>query len=438
MGLPPSVSNRVFARIGAHAAGDLQRSLATLAGLFVVSLAGACAAHSTPPARPAPRETVRRLRLDPVSTQELWFADELAPLEDAIAAAVQRSQPGSYDVVPYHELRELWSSVQQGHLPGRQVTCPAPPAPDVLASVLYPPEVAVGSPRVRCQGAECSVELDVVAYDRDEPRALAQFRTTVPAQGGPSAWAASLAQHGFARATPRPDQGGLGIGGVSGGVERLGLHARMRDVVYSDNWTQPPREAQFQKVAAELEACQLAAPARRDFWMHPTMIAVNAQGKVVRCEPRYLHRLPEPGFACKCDVLRSMDFGPGADGRRASFELEALRSEPRGSVVRYGHMGGVTSADPWVTLGEDGVKDELIGPCLEGIAPPLELKLPVHLSVDADGKVTAVQATFPEQLSGGTVACLEHVLGSAQLSCPAQDHAEVDTSLTLHVMVVQR
>src|SRR5689334_1942602 len=69
-----------------------------LLALLVTQLGAACTTHPTPSLPPS-QTAVRRLRFDPVFTEELWFADELAPLEDAIAAQFASGKYGPYDVV---------------------------------------------------------------------------------------------------------------------------------------------------------------------------------------------------------------------------------------------------------------------------------------------------------------------------------------------------
>lgn len=182
-------------------------------------------------------------------------------------------------------------------------------------------------------------------------------------------------------------------------------------------------------------------PIRRDWWAQPMLIEVNASGQVTRCEPKYVDRFAPPQFACQCDVLRGIDFGRGADGRRASFNLWTTEvtagSAHSTDLYRSAYLKDTAADDPTALLGSQelpaGVED-----CLHAVKQPVEVDVPVRFTVAADGRVHTADPRWPALLPPTVTECMDAALAKARFTCPLSGQAHVNASLSISVRPYRR
>jgi hypothetical protein len=161
-------------------------------------------------------------------------------------------------------------------------------------------------------------------------------------------------------------------------------------------------------------------------------------GRVSRCEAQHPDHLPPPGFSCRCDVLRRMEFGIGTPGRRASFSLDVSErraaSGPRDALLRSASFLRTGADDPTAALGTNAVPNDVLERCLAPVAAPLgEVEVPVRFDVGPDGRVREHAATWPEALPAATTRCLDAALAGARFNCPLSGAARVEGRLSLRV-----
>ncbi len=389
----------------------------------------------------------RELWLTPphVYGEAVWFPDELEPLGDAVAELLAEPTYGGYQVRLNAELRLLWRSVQLGRLPGVSQACDAQPPPAELAKVLYR-GASKGEVRVDCEAVSCEL-LVIVSAPRPKPKEplnyeeTARFGAELPAAESPDQWAARL-RDGLLQRVPPPEHppGGLGLGGLATPGQPPGIYATVHAVSQVGPWDHKLKSAEFQPLAKQLHACSQTKRPWRDWWGQPYVIEVTPSGQLSRCEFPYRERLPPPDFSCGCQVLRGMSFGAAEGVRRARFYLDTFvyktagPKAERAPLYRSAYLADQVSSDPTAVLGSGEVARSDLLPCLASISQPIgEVKIPVHFSVGADGRVAQHQSTWPAVVNTAARACLDAILAKARFNCPLSGRARISAQLDIAV-----
>jgi hypothetical protein len=383
-----------------------------------------------------------QLWLSPLKTYDgVWFPDELAPVEDALAAALERQW--GFQVTPPEQLRRQWAMVQQGRLPGRRTVCDAAPPPGRLTQVLMA-HARHGEPELRCEAGSCQVELPIYGPGGPEAERVEEARFALPVAPGstPAQWVAALEQDRLTRVpVPEDGMGGFGVGGLTLPGRAPGLYVVLNSVDLQGTWTEPLEAGRFEAVKADLHACRQPGAVWRDWWGQPFQIELSPAGEVTRCEYPHVDHLPPPAYACQCAQLRKVGFGPGAPGRRARFYLdltELKAADPNAPapdpLYRSAYLAERTADDESAVLGTGEVRGQDLAACLAPVTAELpELRVPVALSLDAEGRVVRQAVAWGEALSPELHRCLEGVLAGARFNCPLSGKAEVQAQLSLSV-----
>jgi hypothetical protein len=368
-----------------------------------------------------------------VSGGPILFADERAPVVDAVAAWFSAHPGEGLRPISPPEVRALWSDVQRGKLPGRAEVCSAPPPPAMLTEHVYAHASRAGV-GVTC-AQTCTLEVVVertdlpgAAASEASTREIARFAASLPLD--PQGWPAAVAS--LHRVEP-PTDDEIGLGGLLGGGS--GVQVVVYDVERTGTWSKAIDNALLQPVAMRFDACDRNAPRWRDWYGQPFVVEVDAQGRVGRCEPPYPDHLPTPSFACACAVLRDVDFGPGSAPRRASFSATVVRTRSGPAPATYPSAGleGATADDPTALLGRGQLDDPAVAACLGDVPAPVDVSIPTTFEVDAGGRVTKhAAAEWPKAIARAK-DCLEKELAAAQFDCPLSGRAHVRASL--HVTV---
>jgi hypothetical protein len=402
--------------------------------LAAILLLGSQRAHAKGSGAPA-----RELLLEAVGVYEhrVWFAEELAPLADALAEVLGKP-PFGYRVIPPAELRKLWAEVQQGRLPGRAGVCALPPPPALLAEHLHP-DALWTRPEIRCAKGGCRLELVLwqrkpAKDDERRDKQVGGFSARLPLKEGVAEWAARIRRDGLKRGV-KAREGGLI--GTLGGAPAPELQVNLSYVTQSGDWSYRLASDRFQPKVKEFHAC-VSSPRRwADWWAQSFVVEVNAAGRVDRCEATHPDHLPPPEFACQCGVLGKMDFQPGASGRRASFYVDLIVPRapvPDDGYYRNAYVAEKHADDRSAILGSGEVESEALLACLRPVRANLgDLKVPAHFSVGADGIPTSVAVEWPPSLPPQVAQCLDDVVRAARFNCPLSGKAEVDAGLSISV-----
>jgi hypothetical protein len=380
------------------------------------------------------------LWLEPVRVfGRVLFADETAPVADALAEVLARPDYGGWHVEAPGKLRALWSEAQAGRLPGRSGVCEAAPPPALLGQALRP-GASHAEADARCGMDDCT--LTVVVYadaPRNEGRGeeRGRFAAKLPANETPAQWAERLRGGALARVAPPSEDGTSVLGDLAGLALEPGLHVSLQGVTQSGDWAYDLDESRFQPRAQALRACAPRDGVWRDWWAQPFQIELSAEGHVIRCEAQHPDHLPPPGFACECDVMRGMFFGLGTPGRRAQFDLGVYEGGVRSTrdpLVRRAYVLVKDASDATASLGTRAVDEVALAACLGDVHDPLpEIEVPVRFEVDAEGAVRAHHADWPAALPAASTACLDQVLARGRFNCPLSGAASLDARLSLAV-----
>jgi hypothetical protein len=403
----------------------------------------------TPPVPPAAAKPVareaRELLLEParVYGHSVWFADELAPVADAVAEVLARPKSGGFRVVPPQEMRALWAAVQQGQLPEWKETCTAVPPPALLGEHLHP-RAQVGSIEVRCTKRACKLVVEIHRHDPtpDGERGyarVARYGASLPTRESPAEWAARLRRSGLAPSPWPREAGGLGLSGtIEDDGDKSEAWAVVNGIEQSGGWTYTLDPDFFAAKSRELAACTPGPWVWRDWWTQSVVISVNGDGRMSRCEPALPDHLPPPEFACWCGVLAHLGFQAGAGERRASFDIHTFlpaRHSVRDKYFRVAYLGRKRADDVSAILGTGEVDDRDLIACLGPVTSEMrDVKVPLHFTVRADGQATPTRVRWPAAIPRPAAACLDGVLARARFACPLSGHAEVDAYLSVSIL----
>ena len=380
----------------------------------------------------------------------VWFADELVPIEEAVAAALARPELGGYVVRPVSEMRAFWRDVQAGHLPGVAAVCGAPPSPARLARLVHR-AASIADLRADCPAAKgagdapaaCVFEVTVstprpAKGDPDRLVETARFRALLPPGESPVRWAERLRAGALKKERgAAPAVGGLGIASAGSSTDEHGaVHLNLDEVTLSGTWSKPLTLFPFAAQKAALAACMRPARPFRDDWVQPYVIEVDAAGGAVRCEVQHIAHLPRPEQACVCGALRGASFGAGAPGRRATFVLSIV--PPADAAAGDGLQRSLvpeelTASDPSAVLGSDAIDEPALEACLLPVKTEIEVNVRARFTVAADGRPTHHEAKWPRVLSADVRRCLEGVLDRASFNCPLTGAADVSARLRLAI-----
>lgn len=375
----------------------------------------------------------------------IFFAEELHPVADAVAAVMARPELGGYRVVPPAELRALWSNVQRGRLPGLAEVCTAQPPPARLAETLYEGSSRAAI-RVDCESEACQLVVVIKRLEGDradgetEDREVARYGTELAAGQSPDEWAEQIRERGLEPLPPpEPQEMGGILGVLAGGLgSEPGTYVSVRSVRQSGGWDDELTDSLFQPHADAFEACARPEQVMRDWWAQYFVIEVDGSGVLQRCDHHLPDHLPEPAFACQCEVLEKIDFESGPPRRRAMFDL--MVSEVRGpSRKKPGHLrrsiylAKSEASDPTAILGSDNVDGERLSACVEALDRPMDLEIPARFTVRADGRVTSHSVSWPDGFPADVAGCLDEVLAEGRFNCPLSKRAEVRALLDLLV-----
>jgi hypothetical protein len=371
----------------------------------------------------------------------VWFSDEVLPIQDAVASVLSRA-PIGLRVIPVHEVRGLWASAQQGMLPGRAQRCDAAPPPSLLTGVVYP-DALRATVEVRCENkGECELQvvlIDSKQGDRDGDQEVARYGLKLQSGLDPRRWGEMIGSSPWSQWSKPDPEGGLGlVGGVMTPGTKPGVYVVVHGLTQSGPWASELDGSTFQSRAEQWKTCKDTRRRWRDWWGQEHVIEVNSLGKVTRCEYPLPDHLPPPDFACKCDLLRTMDFGPAAAPRRASFYLDVTTltegAARRPSLYRSAYLVNKKASDRSAVLGTRVVDEQTLGRCLDPVEQALgELEVPVRFEVSSDGRTVRHAARWPETLPATVRTCMDAELSTAWFNCPLQGSSIVQATVSIAV-----
>lgn len=369
---------------------------------------------------------------------QVWFADELQPVEDAVAARLEQA---GLRVVDPAMLRRLRAEVRRGALPGRPARCATPPAPARVTQA-YLRGASAAELELLCDDGRCELVLQVFDPRPDGGRGPVRrrFEASVPGRSSPRVWV-HLVRTGAMREVPLPEPLGIGGLGIAGGERRTGLVVSLRYPRHAGPWTEKLDSAVLEPHKEALHACRTAGGRWMDTATPTYVIAVDRDGRITRCEDDAPDRVPSPTFSCRCEVLRTQVRLPrGGPGRRARFGIGTvvIEDRPRGPpdpMYRSLFVTEKRSADPTAALGASPIDFRDVQACLKPHTERLgEFEIATRFEVTEDGRVRRHNADWPAGVPTTLRACLEGVLAKSRFTCPTRAPASVDATLKLTVI----
>ncbi len=334
----------------------------------------------TPPAPPAPvfvpvavpfasdAVVVEQVSMDQAV---VLFADETVPIREAVADLVVATGDR---VVPLDELRSVEAAAAEGRLTlegDRQCRTPLS-GDDVLAR--YFPTARTAAVRASCIGG-CKVAAFV--DDRVDPNASATYVSrTVRAPHDPRAWARVRL-----RPTDVPVITGS-VGGVVGGPGAPAVH--FSALRFIGPWGPSPSYEPMREVWPQARTCEHPEP--RVLLFYEVLATVAPSGEVSRCEAKAEHSMARSQDAqCLCAAVRSARYGRGAAGRRLRFGATDQGQEPPLGVV-FEPLQPHTEA--WVKRLRDA---PVLRTCTDEVRPEPGFEATTVLHLSADGTVDHVE-----------------------------------------------
>jgi hypothetical protein len=206
-------------------------------------------------------------------------------------------------------------------------------------------------------------------------------------------------------------------------------------------WAPVPTPEELAKERAALDKC---APKGADPARGAVTVAVDASGKVARCEPSLDDTISAPFSECSCRALGAHAFSSGLADRRLRVELFYLRraqppgaaeSAPRKTAVADVLFGTPEAMPPgdWdmsdaVTLGFSPP----VSTCFRPLAKRRDDKLSVDVDLDDAGALSHVTFREADWIDAAQKTCVQRALETTGLPCPILD-AERHLSLEIAV-----
>ncbi|MBN8609558.1 MAG: hypothetical protein J0L92_03185 [Deltaproteobacteria bacterium] len=375
------------------------------------------------------------------------FADDVAPIEDAIARALART---GYDVVPPDERRAAITRMRAGHLPDREGQCaPMPPAAGYLAA-RYEGLVRISStlacrsqrPAWNPEGPFTPGCVLTVATHRGEGPVEREGEIVFPLGVSREVIIESLERDAIALHDVEPEDGAAMLLGMMGEGSRVPV--AIRDVETMGPWDAtlaPHLEEHLERALAPHRETLLACDAHEplfDHWGNDFVIEVRADGVITRCEPELEDHRARASMPCECAILsRVLDFGSAPSVRRLRFAMHV----DVGVTAAAAAATHYASAELRVRDADDRsieYGDPALGPqlqaCLEGMGGDLSnVRLLANLVVGADGRVLEARA---RPIAGDAIdptldACAMEALRATRFTCPFTGRAEVRAELDL-------
>jgi hypothetical protein len=212
----------------------------------------------------------------------------------------------------------------------------------------------------------------------------------------------------------------------------VAAHLQAQAMLAGASWAALPSSESFAREQRALDAC-VAAGAK--FATGAMTLAVDASGKVTRCEAH-----PDPRQRsvadCACTALSTHAFQAGAADRRLRLEV-TYRKDTKPFDIRKS-LDGPPSAGPRprvevsVVPSEDGgvlgddfeMTDALgaLGPAVAACFRPLPARhedaLTATVDLDESGAITAVALSGADWTDAATRSCVDGALRSRGVSCP--------------------
>jgi hypothetical protein len=360
----------------------------------------ACAPRLPPPAPdlPPPPPLTGPIRVQtPRLEGAVLFADELHPVEDAVARFLAER---GYSVL---------SRAEQEAIIAQTADCPSPPIPARLLSHRLP-DTATAQLGAAC-APDCTLTLTTFTEPTLRPWGVTA-RWEAPLSGPPTLSAVLAA---IPALLPVEDASETGVVGapatrevaLSRGVATLGLQV-------AGGWSTADLSAAL--AGAGLDGCW--ASGRRDPRQNPIVFSLDADGAVTRCEPSLPRVLPEPESDCLCAVLAGQRLGAGAADRRGAFDPESHQPpavNAAGQLVSA-TLGTLRSELEGLTLAGAGIGAHDLAACLSRVDRADNADIPVRFLVGADGVPTAAEVSWPTWAAEAE-ACLDALLPQARFSC---------------------
>lgn len=380
--------------------------------MLTLLLLAACAHTPVTPEAPAPAIAPHPpgpvLVDQPYLADTILFADELRPVADALATQLEA---WGFQVLGPDEQERLVQLASEGRRVSTGEACSIPYVPGDLLRELHPDHESADL-RAECdEDGVCHVEL--VLYPAPQGERDGNYpHWRAPLEGPVTVETVVASIPELERYAPNTMMGGV-MGGM--GMRATEQGVLVRGVDKQGDWAGTNLGNTLQLM--DMDACW--ADWRRDHWANPVRFEVDAEGKVVRCSPSYVQRLPTPEGVCACDVLASADFGPGAADRRGVFEpFSAHPSLVDAAGKHFGlSAGSAESEEPGFTWADSGLPQRRMAECLLASGEAQAAKLTITYELAPTGEPVSWSADWPDWVNDESLACLDPLLASARFGC---------------------
>ena len=365
------------------------------------------------------------------SREVVLFDDELQQLEEALADRLG-GEDGDYEVLSPGKMREHWSALRAGHIPGVDGICPVPPIPHRLTPLLLEAGKRVYL-HLHCDSDSCYINLRFTDADGATE---SENQMPLPKGRNLERWTEAIRDGDFT-ARPRRSAAMASIEDIEqqGTIWSEGaVHASFRPgtLATTGTWNEEPSNSLLQPVAEALDECRRHDdPDQKDVF-HPHTLEIADDGQVTRCDDAALAWLPSPGFDCQCQVLKTLNFGPGED-RRARFQLATRERVPDENQQRVRLEFFFTADDESAIVNQfheaPPISRVAQQRCLATLDPTFRGGAEISLEIGAMGEVEEVTVNWPDELPNQAAQCLNEVLADAQFNCPLTGRARLTGDL---------
>jgi hypothetical protein len=188
---------------------------------------------------------------------------------------------------------------------------------------------------------------------------------------------------------------------------------------FEGDWgAKPPDVSILDPSGSSLDRCHVDEN-RPGSW-NDILLELDARGQVVQCMPRDAWDLPTPGHDCICAELSRLQFGAGAADRKVHVFPRHLRPKARSANGRTidALVEEADASDPTVLWAAPELPSAALAACFDGERLPAEVKIALHWSLDALGRVDSLEAEWDERASARSRQCAEEILRKARFTCP--------------------